>query len=100
MDEKLKRVFLKKFKVSEITRAQLFQIPQCRRQQYRLEANEQWLDMVEVVVKNCQRQNDKLYEALGRITAYYEQAHTQVKYNKSIQAQIYISCKYEQPKLN
>lgn len=32
MNEKLKRVFLKKFKVSEIARTQLFQIPQCHRQ--------------------------------------------------------------------
>ena len=86
MNEKLKRAFLKKSKVSEIARTQLFQIPQCRRQQYRLEANERWLDMVEVAIKNRQRQNDKLYKTLGRITLYYEQAHTQVKYENHTQA--------------
>ena len=95
MNEKLNKAFLKKFKVSEIVRTQLFQIPQCHRHQYKLEANEQWLDMVEAAVKNRQRQNDKLYETLGRITLYYKQAHTQVNYKSSIRAQSYNSRKYD-----
>ena len=54
--------------------------------------------MVEAAVS--QRQNDKLYETLGRITLYYEQAHTQVNYERSTLAQSYIYRKYDQPKLN
>ena len=56
--------------------------------------------MIEAAVKKHQRQNDKLYETLGRIILYYKQADTVVKYKRSTQAQSYISRKYEQPKLN
>ena len=100
MNEKLKRAFLKKFQVSEIARTQLFQIPQCCRQQYRPETNGRLLDMVDSAVKNWQGQSDKLYKTVGRITTYYKQVRTQITYEKSTRAQDYISCKYEQPKLN
>ena len=100
MNEKSKISFSKKIQVSEIAQIQLLQIPQCHRQQYRQEVNESLLGMVDSTVKNWQRQNNKLYKTIGRITTYYKQAYTQVTYKKSSRAQDYIPCKYDEPNLN
>ena len=44
MYKRLKKAFSRKSKVLEITRIQIFQIPICHRRQYKMKANEQWLE--------------------------------------------------------
>ena len=86
MNERFKRAYLKKHKVSEGVRIQLFQIPQSRQQQYRPESNKRQLDLVESAAKNKQQQIDKLHKSLGRITNFYKQVYRVVPYMKSTQS--------------
>ena len=70
-NQRLKKAYEEKNKLSHIARQQLFHISLKRRKEYRPETNERWLQIVTAAKANRKRQNEKLSESLGRISQYF-----------------------------
>ena len=71
MNQRLKKTYDEKYKLSQIARKQLFHISFKRRKEYRPEVNARWLQIVTAARANCKRQNGKLSESLGKISQYF-----------------------------
>ena len=59
MNARLRIAYAQQSKVSPVQQTQLFNIPLTRRQQYKLTANERWLDSVDAARRNKKRHEER-----------------------------------------
>ena len=97
MNARLRIAYAQQNKVSPVQQTQLFQIPLARRQQYKLTANERWLESVDAARRNKKRHEEKQAKRDRNIRVFFRCNLTNCKNSiHSTTASPYLRSKHRQ----